>query len=95
MSSRPYVLAFVAAGCMAAAGLGAYIAVRQNTAPAVAGPVVNGQERPTGAAVPGAVAETEAQVEPPAPAAPPPQSTPAPAPDPAPAPKRIPTRTAR
>jgi len=90
MSSRPYVLAFVAAGCMAAAGLGAYIAVRQNTVPAVAGPVVNGQERPTGAAVPGAVAETEAEVEPPAAEAPVPEVLPAPEPEPA--TRRVPAR---
>lgn len=80
MSFRTYVLAFVAAGCMVAAGLGAYIAVRQNTASVVAGPAVTGVERPADAAVPGAVAETEAVVEPPAAEAPVPEVEPAPRP---------------
>jgi len=87
MSSRPFVLAFVAAGCMAAAGLGAYIAVRQNTAPVVASPAVPGVEQPAGATVPGAVTETEAVVEPPAVEPPAPEVEPAPEIEPAPAPK--------
>jgi len=95
MSSRSFVLALVAAGCMAAAGLGAYIAVRQSASPVMAGTAVTGATRPAEAQVPGAVAETEAVVEPPAAdgqapeaapeaeAAPEPDAAPEPAPKPA------------
>lgn len=65
MSSRSFVLALVAAGCMAAAGLGAYIAVRQGASPVMAGVAVTGPARPAEAQVPGAITETEAIVEPP------------------------------
>jgi len=66
MFSRPTVLALVAAGCVAAAGLGAYVAVRQNAAPAQASPAVLDQAQPAGASEPEAVAETEALVDGPA-----------------------------
>lgn len=92
MLSRPHILALVAAGCMAAAGLGAYVAVRQNTAPVAAGPAVTGTAQPVETPVPGAVAETEAVVEPPAAEAPAPEAAPEPEPAPEPTPKPA-TRT--
>ncbi len=64
MLSRPLVLVFVGAGCIAAAGIGAYVAVRQNSsavAPAqTAGVPVDRTDsaKPQG----GGVAETEAVV---------------------------------
>jgi len=63
MVSRPLVLAGIAAGCIAAAGLGAYLAVRHN-APQVAAPAsaVSAPRPGTAAPLGGGVAETEAVV---------------------------------
>ncbi|MFH1474761.1 MAG: hypothetical protein ABIG85_02775, partial [Chloroflexota bacterium] len=70
MLSRPAALALVAAGCVAAAGVGAYVAVRQGTTGALADPAVTEAARPADPDAPEAVAETEAIVEPPATGAP-------------------------
>lgn len=63
MVSRPLVLAGIAAGCIAAAGFGAYFAVRHNAAQIAAPASAVSEPRP-GTTVPlgGGVAETEAVV---------------------------------
>lgn len=63
MLSRPVVVGLVASGCIVAAGLGAYVAVRQNS-PASVAPAAAAVTPPAEAAVPlgGGVAETEAVV---------------------------------
>lgn len=69
MVSRPVTLALVAVGCMAAAGVGAYVAVRESQSAVAARPVVAAADLPAAsrAAVTVAVAETEAAVDDPAP----------------------------
>jgi hypothetical protein len=64
MSSRPAAVAWIAAGCMLAAGLGAYLAVRRNAADVrMAGAAaVTPAQQAVAAGSPAAVAETEAFV---------------------------------
>lgn len=64
MLSRPLVLVLVGAGCVAAAGIGAYVAVRQNTADVASPPAAAVPAERADAARPhgGGVAETEAVV---------------------------------
>jgi hypothetical protein len=63
MVSRPLVLAGIAAGCIAAAGFGAYLAVRHNTTQVAAPASAVSEPRPgTTAPLGGGVAETEAVV---------------------------------
>jgi len=66
MVSRPVTLALVAIGCMAAAGVGAYVAVRESRQAVAAGPVAAVAAAPAAspAVAPVAVAETEAAVDP-------------------------------
>lgn len=66
MVSRPVTLALVAVGCMAAAGAGAYVAVRESRQAVAAGPAAAVAAAPavSPAAAPVAVAETEAAVDP-------------------------------
>ncbi len=65
MVSKPVTLALVAVGCMAAAGVGAYVAVRESRQVVAAGSVAAVAAAPavSPAAAPVAVAETEAAVE--------------------------------
>jgi type IV secretory pathway VirB10-like protein len=64
MVSKPVTLAFVAVGCMAAAGVGAYVAVRQSSNVVATRRAAVAMSTP--AAAPVAVAETEATVDDPA-----------------------------